>query len=76
MTSGYSVFVDPTMMPGQPELFVLVKSDSFTILEGGRYVKPGKILEAEAWVDGVQQKTVREALLKYASEETLATLGY
>lgn len=75
LSSTASIFVDPTMMPGQPEVFLLVKSSEFAVLHNGQYVKPLKISYVEAWVDGVMQENVADALYANCSEEVLDQLG-
>lgn len=81
-TSEQQIFVDPTMTPGQPELFLLVGATQFGVIldEDGpypnhvKYVKPTKVIRYEAWLDGVKQDKLLSALLKYCSEDTLTQL--
>lgn len=70
-SSKEEIFVDPTMIPGQPDVFLLVKSNEFQIINHGQYVKPVRALELEAWVDGVKQPSAMSAIIEHCSEEVI-----
>lgn len=69
------ILVDPTMMPGQPELFILVMSNKFDVLQEGAYVRPTKVLKTEAWLDGVRQENLIEALSEHLTHEHIEALS-
>lgn len=69
------LFVDPTMIPGQPEVFILVMSNSFEVIEHGQYVKPGEPVIVEAWIDGVRQGDWMEALRDNYPDDVISQLS-
>lgn len=73
-TSVAHIYVDPTMLPGQPDIFLLVMTDSFLIINNGQYVKPKSIIKAEAWIDGVRQEDWLKAMVENCSTEVVSQI--
>lgn len=75
MTSKTMLYVDPTMIPGQPEVFLLVMANEFDIIQHGQYVKPRSIIKTEAWIDGVRQDDWTKAIMDNYPPDIISQLN-